>query len=138
MRYTVFAFIVLGLSILPQSGDCSDGSDWPTWGGNAQHTFYNPDAQLEFPLPIRWPKIITPEFPINQITVSGNKVLVSYFYVPPSPQLGPAHSDSSSRFNLGGLLCLDAATSAELWRHEYFDISDLPPLVVPLPMLVMR
>ncbi len=76
-------------------------ANWPMYGQNPQHTFFNANDSIKLPLTIKWSKKLFNN-PVNQVAVADNMVFVT-----------ENNSQTSSK-----VICLNAETGDSIWVYD--------------------
>lgn len=115
-RWKWLASLVVGASLL----GTGRADDWPQWLGPKRDSVWHETGIVEvFPenkLPVKWRVPIAGGY--SGPAVAGGKVFVTDFV----KASGEAFNNPGQRAELKGqerVLCFDAATGKELWKHEY-------------------
>lgn len=115
-RWKWLASLVVGASLL----STARAEDWPQWLGPKRDSVWRETGIVDvFPenkLPVKWRVPIAGGY--SGPAVAGGKVFVTDFV----KASGEAFNNPGQRAELKGqerVLCFDAATGKELWKHEY-------------------
>ncbi len=99
------ASLVIGICVLAEPARSS--SDWPMFQYNLLHTGYNDRDSITVPLEVRWHIRYQLGFPLDQLSVVGNRLYMTSEETHPYQEPDPV------------VRCVDATTGRGIW-HRYW------------------